>query len=105
MPRLKVIFDRCIQDAQEFGSDDEFMVSRVFFTIEVGGRTYGNLHANLKQTVGSNYATGAIEVGPPIGYDGSFNHEAFAEAAKRYYRSVVGPGATGIRIEGDAQNI
>jgi len=96
----KVTFIRCIQDSQEYGSDDEHMVSRVFFDLEVSGTTHRGLFANLKQVVGSNYETGAIEVGPPVGYSGSFNHIAFRDAAERYFRGLVGSKASAIRVQG-----
>jgi len=34
--KAKVIFHQCIQDSQEYGSDDEHMVSRIFFILEIG---------------------------------------------------------------------
>jgi len=107
MTKARVVFDKCIQDSQEYGSDDEHMVSRVFFTLEVGGRRYDGLHVDVKQTVGSGYEEGAIEVGSPKGasYKGPFNHEAFRAAVEKYYRSLVGSKATGIRIAQGAQNI
>jgi hypothetical protein len=98
--RARVTFNRCIQDSSEAGSDEEFMVSRVFFTLETGGRGYRNLYANLKQTVGCSCETGPIEVGAPVGYDGPFNYSAFRDAAERYYRSLVGSQRTGIGTEG-----
>ena len=46
-----------VQDAQEYGSTDEMMVSRVFFSVEVKREPgqvekHGDLHANLRQAVG-----------------------------------------------------
>ena len=38
MPQISVTFHKLIQDSQEFGSDDEHMVSRAFFKIEVEGQ-------------------------------------------------------------------
>jgi hypothetical protein len=96
--RIRITFHKLIQDSQELGSDNEFMVSRLFFSVETDGAVYGNLCVNLKQTVGSDYMEENIEVGPPIGYNGPFNHEAFAEAARKYYLDWVGPGGRGIRI-------
>ncbi len=104
MARVKVTFHKCIQDSQDFGSDDEHMVSRVFFTVEAGGRVHRDVHADLKQTVGSDYATGPIEVGPPVGYAGPFSHAAFARTAEAYFRGLVGAGGSGIRIQG-ASNV
>lgn len=103
MARMKVTFHRCIQDSQDFGSDEEHMVSRVFFTIETEEQVY-EAHTDLKQTVGSDYATGPIEVGRPVGYPGPFNHTAFANAAEKYFRGLVGAGGSAIRIEG-ARNV
>lgn len=100
MARIRVTFHKCIQDSQDFGSDDEHMVSRVFFTVQAEGRVHRDLHADLKQTVGSDYATGPIEVGPPIRYGGPFNQAAFAKAAEAYFRGLVGAAGSGIRIEG-----
>ena len=105
MSEAKITFHQCIQDSQEYGSDDEHMVSRVFFTLEIGEERFEGLHANIKQTVGSDYDTAPLEVSQPYGYDGPFNHEAFHACAEKYYRSLVGSQARGIRIGGGASNI
>ena len=105
MSKANITFYKCVQDSQDFGSDDETMVSRVFFTLEIGEERYEDLYADLKQTVGADYETGSIEVGPPQGYDGPFNHEAFRDCAVRYYRSCFGPWATGIGIIKNAKGI
>ena len=106
MSKAKAIFHKCIQDSQDFGSDDEHMVSRVFFSLEVAGKRFDNLYVDIKQTVGSSYETGAIEVTFPRGaYSGPFNHDAFQSAVERYYRSHVGATGSVIRISGTATNI
>jgi len=95
MPKVTVNFTRCVQDSQEYGSTDDHMVSRVFFTIETEGRSVP-CYADLRQTVGSDYLKGDIEVAPPKTqkdekpYRGPFNHEAFREQATAYYRAYVG---------------
>jgi len=49
MSRIKLNFHECIQDSQEYGSDDEHMVSLIFFSIEVNGEQYEELfHIDLK---------------------------------------------------------
>ncbi len=98
MSKAKIIFYKCIQDSQDYGSDDEHMVSRVFFNLEIGEETFDGLSANIKQAVGGDYDTGPIEVSQPFGYDGLFNHQAFRDCAEKYYRSCVGSEATGIEI-------
>jgi len=67
MTKARVIFNKCIQDSQDYGSNDEHMVSRVFFTLEVGDRRYDGLYVDVKQTVGSSYEDGPIEVSSPKG--------------------------------------
>ena len=96
MAKLKITFSECIQDSQEYGSNEEHMVSRVFFRLEVDGHDYGNHYCDIKQTVGSSYATGPIEVSGPKGgsYKGPFNYEAFRKAAEGYYRGLVGPSGS-----------
>jgi len=105
MSKAKITFYECLQNAQELGSDDEHMASRVFFSLEINGKRFEDLFADLKQTVGADYETGSIEVGPPKGYEGAFNHEAFHGCAEKYYRSCVGSEATGIRVGKGARGI
>lgn len=92
-------FFKCIQDSQDYGSDVEHMVSRVFFSLRVGNKTYPNLSANIRQAYGGNYSEDPIEVDRPEGYDGPLNFEAYRAAAERYYRkATVGDGGRMIHI-------
>jgi hypothetical protein len=100
MARFKVKFHRCIQDSQDYGSNDEHMVSRVFFSLDINGNREGDFSADLKQVVGSDFESGDIEVSAPHGYIGPFNHHGFADAATKYFRSLVGAKGSGIRIQG-----
>lgn len=95
----KITFYKCIQDSQDYGSDDEHMVSRVFFIFEIADKKF-ELHADIKQTIGSSYEAGSIEVGKPEGYRGAFNYHAFRDVAEKYYRGLVGASANGIKIQG-----
>jgi hypothetical protein len=106
MPTATVHFKELIQDSQDYGSDDKCMVSRVFFDLQVGDKKYPGAYANLKQAVGAT-ASDPIEVSPPAGYSGPFDHQAFQAAAEQYFRSILGssrpstkraPGAKGIRM-------
>jgi hypothetical protein len=94
-----ITFYKCIQDSQDYGSDDEHMISRVFFTLEIGDKKY-DLYADLKQTVGARYEDGPIEVMSQAGYNGLFNYECFRDAAEHYYRSLVGSSGRMINIQG-----
>ena len=102
---MTVTFQRCVQDSQEYGSDNEHMVSRAFFTLEANGKRTDGLYVDLKQTAGTSYETGPIEVGWPVNYTGPFNHHAFTQEAVQYFRDLVGSRGSGIRIEGGASNI
>lgn len=97
MPTATVHFKELIQDSQNFGSDDEHMVSRVFFDLQVDGKRYPRAYANIKQTVGAA-ASGPIDVSPPAGYAGPFDHQKFQAEVEKYFRSIVGsPGSSSRR--------
>lgn len=109
MAKLKVNFHECIQDSQEYGSDDEHMVSRIFFSVDVNGDRYKGLyHADLRQAVVGKFEENPIEVRLPYDssdepYSGPMNYGAFRKAAEDYYRKLVGSTGRGIHIEGGAQ--
>jgi len=100
MSTAKVTFKKIIQDSQEYGSDDESMVSRIFFDLEMEGQIHVDLRVDIKQTVGSDFETAPLEIGPPQGYDGPFNYDAFRAEAEEYYRESFGSRGTAIHIEG-----
>lgn len=100
MAKAKVIFQKLIQDSQDYGSDDQHMVSRAFFTVEVEGNVSEEAYVDIKQPVGSDFETTPLEVSKPVGYGGPFNYAAFREAAENYYRSLVGSKGSGIHIAG-----
>jgi hypothetical protein len=98
---VRVRFYRLNQKSQVLGTDPEHLVSEVEFDLEAGGKRHSGLRAIVKQAAGSSYGD-QLEVGPPIGYDGPFNQQAFAECAEKYYRDLIGAAGHGIRIEGSA---
>jgi len=100
--KATVTFTRCVVNSQELGSNAEHMVSRVGFGLAIEGRTFTDLYVVVKQTVGSNFETADLEVGPPQGYTGPFNHIAFRAAVERYYRNCVGSTGMGFRVQGAA---
>lgn len=105
MTKATIIFTGCIQDSQEYGSNDDYMVSRLFFSLQIGDKEFSNLHCDIKQIAGSDIENTPIEVGPPIGYKGPFNYAEFRKAAEKYFRSLVGQSGTAIRIGNKAKNI
>ena len=103
MPIAKIIFNQLIQDSQEYGSNDEHMVSRVFFDVEFGGEVHRGLFANLKQPVGSSFETSPIEVSAPLNYKGPFNMQCFQRATEEYVRGFIGTQGSGIRVSGGSK--
>ncbi len=99
MTIAKLYLHKIIQDSQEFGSNDDHMISRVFFDLEINGNKTEGLYANIKQSVGSSFESTRLEVSRPANYNGTFNHEAFCTIVDRYYRSVVGSVVSGFRAD------
>jgi len=99
-----VRFHKIIQDSQDYGSDDEHMVSRVFLSLEAADERFDNLTVDVKQSVGEAFESGPLEVSRPKGYHGRFNYAAFRVLVESYFRSQVGSAGRGIRIAG-ASNV
>ena len=100
MKKAKVIFHKILQDSQDLGSDNEHMVSRVFFTVEIDGSTTNNLHSDVQQVVGCNFETDPLEMYFPKGYEGLLSYRAFREAVESYYRSAFGSQGKEFKIQG-----
>lgn len=105
MSTARVTFHQILQDSQELGSDNEHMISRVFFDLEVGGERHEGLHADVKQPVGSSFEDDPLEVSAPSGYDGPFNFAAFREVTEEYYRRAIGSRGSAIQVGEGASNI
>ena len=100
----KVRLNECVQDSQDYGSDDEHMISRVFFDVESEEKTHNGCYVAIKQAVGGTFEENPIEVGRPQNLPIRLNYEQFRAEIERYFRSLVGGQGSGIRIEG-ATNI
>ncbi|PWK17058.1 hypothetical protein LV89_04509 [Arcicella aurantiaca] len=101
----QITFYKCVQDSQEFGSDNEHAVSRVFFTVTVNGKTF-DYHCDIRQDYGSSfsYETDPLQVSNPFSKHDHINYEHFRSSVEAYYRSCVGASGNGIKIVG-ASNI
>ena len=100
MAHAKVILSSLVQDSQDYGSDDEHMVSRAFLDLQVDGTVHEKLYAEIKQPVGGDFETPPLEVSWPAGYKGPLNYEAFRAGIEAYYRSLVGSTGSDIHVEG-----
>lgn len=100
MSKAIIIVHKCIQDDQEYGSNNEFMISRVFFTISKNNNTSDEHFAIVKQTAGSDYETAPLEVYLPPNKKLNFNYEQFRVGIERYYREIIDQGNSEIIILG-----
>ncbi len=104
MSKMTLRFSQMIQDSQEYGSNDEHMVSRVFFDVVYEGKTTP-ANVDVKLVVGGSFLRDALEVGPPVGYEGKFDHVASSDAVTKYVRAAVGPTAHGIHLGPGVTNV
>ena len=98
MPKAQLIFTSIIQDSQEFGSDNEHMVSQVFFDLRVGADLHTGLAADIKQTVGDDYENAPLEVSMPQSLAGSVNYAEFRKLVEQYYRESFGSTGSAFRF-------
>ena len=92
---MKVIitFMKLIRDGKISTRDGEYLVSRIFFDLQVGNKMYPGLSATIKQKTGNNSESSPLEVSEPEGYEGPLNFGGFRNVAVSYYRGLTGqPG-------------
>jgi hypothetical protein len=109
MPRATVTFHELTQDTQDIATNDpnqQHMLSKASFTLDIGGQRYSDMSVVLHHPFGTDYVTEPIGAEPPVGsYQGNWNHHQFREAAEDYYRSAVGSQGSGIRVGPNVQGL
>jgi len=100
MPSYKVTFRGCLQDLDESDRNDDYVLSRVFFTLEVDGDVVGDFSAEVKQVVGGEAERGDIEVSLPSGYGGQLDTQKFSDAVRDYFHGLIEHHARAVRIAG-----
>ena len=85
----EVIFHRVHLDSLEFGSNDEIIVSRVFFDVLIQGKRLTDLFANVKQVAGTDAGSALLEVTRPAGQLGLITHRGLAHCIEQYFRRIV----------------
>jgi hypothetical protein len=100
MANATLVIKKLVQDSQEYGSDDEYMVSRVFFDLVIDSQVYQELTADIKQMVGSSFEDDPCEISLPSGYDGPINYQAYRDIIENYFRKLVGEKGSAINISG-----
>ncbi len=101
--KAAILFNSLQQDSQDYGTferSDAHVVSVIRFDMQVGPQQFRDLTVEVRQPYGTDFESEPLEVGRVAGYDGPWDHAAFADLCERYYRSLVGSGGRGIRISG-----
>lgn len=103
MPPATLAFRRCVVNSAAYGSDEEHVVSRVFFDLLVGDAGYANLCVDVRQLVREGTESEPLLISRPSGYEGPLNFQVFQCLVEFYYRQAVGGrwamlGNTGIRM-------
>ena len=98
MPKAQLIFTTIIQDSQDFGSNNEHMVSRVFFDLHVGSDLHTGLFTDIKQTVGADYERDPLEVTLPQYLADSVSFTEFRKLVEQYYREALGSTGSAVRF-------
>lgn len=95
---LRAVVDT--QSAPPQSANANHMISRVFFTLEIGDKQGGTFHVEVTQPRGSRYSEDPLEIGPMVPHfaDEKFNWDKFREQIEKYYRQQVGPNGSGIRF-------
>jgi hypothetical protein len=101
MDKLELIFSKIMQDSQVYGSNNEHMISRIFFSLD--GKEY---ECNVRQPYGENFSfeNDPIEVETPDELKKTVNYGQFRDEVENYFRMAVGSNAHGIQIQ-DGMNI
>ncbi len=103
MSKALLIFTSILQDSQELGSSSEHMVSRVLFDLRIGSDLHTDLHADVKQTIGTEYGHSPLEISMPQSLVGSISYEEFRELVEQYYRESFGPSGSALSFRPGSQ--
>ncbi len=91
--RAQITFSAVVQDIQDYNiadPDEDQMVSRILFSLELDGSRLGAF-VEVAQPTGTDYKTEPLTVGPLSQevMGGPWNHEAFTAVVEDYYRSAL----------------
>ena len=95
---VKVTFSKLIQDSEDFGSNDELIVSRIYFSVEPEETAPENAYVDVFQPASASSRSANPRLSEVVGYSGVFDTPTFKTAVMDYYRSLVGNEGPGIRI-------
>lgn len=99
MSKIKIEYQKCIQNKQELNNDDEHMHSEIYLKLIYPDGNAIDTTVIVKQIVGSSFDNDPLEVYPPKGINLRASFEDFSSSVERYYRSLVGATGRVFRIE------
>jgi|GEM_PF-2252234 hypothetical protein len=91
MGDAKVIFHELVEYSQDAARNYTYKILRVYYSLEVEGRTINNLFSDVRQKASSGSEPDTIEVKPPPGYRGELDAKALCEAVRKYCKNIVRP--------------
>lgn len=93
MPYAVVVFRQCYIDHMSLWEGREFLIARVYFTLDVAGVGH-NAMVEVRQPIGANYFGDELEVRLPedAPYRGPFPTDAVFDAVRGYMAKCVGEG-------------
>jgi len=109
MTTATLTFQKLIQEAQDVSSTDpnqNYVLSKAFFALEVGDNHYADMSVILRQPFGTDYTKEPVEVEKPFGsYAGNWDHNAFRKIVEDYYRSAIGSQGRAMKIGPGSENV
>jgi hypothetical protein len=109
MTTATLTFQKLIQEAQDVSSTDpnqNYVLSKAFFSLEVGDNHYADMSVILRQPFGTDYTKEPVEVEKPFGsYAGNWDHNAFRKIVEDYYRSAIGSQGRAMKIGPGSENV
>ena len=90
-----VTFRRCVVNASEAGSNEGYVRSRVFFDLNIEGREFVDVYADVQA---DREGDSSLFVSPPRGYDGPLNLQVFQGLVEFYFRQAAGGGPEGLGL-------
>jgi hypothetical protein len=82
-----------------FAPDESQIDSLIEFDVRIGDRRFRNLAAEVRQPIGTDIHTEALQVGNIVGRVGPWSDEELRELCMQYYRDVVGSCGVGRTIK------
>ena len=95
MARIELTFERLEHDVSDYGSDEETVGARAFFSTKRDGVLEGSFHADLSYPADDDVKTAEIAVDKPEGDRRPVPQDAFEEDAAAWARALIAAGNLG----------